>query len=228
MITSTIRLYADVVSPFAYLAFHRLRNDDAFKGVKIEYTPIFLAGLMHACGNITPIAIKNKDRWVDQERLRLARVFNLPMKPSIPPNFPPNTLHVMRTLCAISLQRKGQEKLARALDALYAALWTARAEIGNPQVFEPIPTQVSGTLTYGVLDLPITELEAVQWDTDLRFKGVQNLRIADASVVPIAIGAHIQAAVYALAEQAAAIIAKDRPPHAPYTEQTHPPFSAGR
>ncbi|KAK8115325.1 Oxygen-dependent choline dehydrogenase [Apiospora kogelbergensis] len=54
-------------------------------------------------------------------------------------------------------------------------------------------------------------------DIDLMFKGINNLRIADAPVISIAIGAHIQAAVYALAEQRAAIIAKDTPPHAPYT-----------
>ncbi|KAI1503052.1 GMC oxidoreductase [Biscogniauxia marginata] len=46
-------------------------------------------------------------------------------------------------------------------------------------------------------------------DSGLKVKGVQNLWIADASVFPISIGAHIQAAVYALAEQAAVIISKD-------------------
>ncbi|KAI0388373.1 GMC oxidoreductase [Xylariaceae sp. FL0594] len=44
-------------------------------------------------------------------------------------------------------------------------------------------------------------------DTEVRVKGIDKLRIVDASVFPISIGAHIQAAVYALAEQAAVIIA---------------------
>jgi choline dehydrogenase len=45
-------------------------------------------------------------------------------------------------------------------------------------------------------------------DTELRMKGVQALRIVDASVFPFSLGTHIQAALYALAEQAAVMISE--------------------
>ncbi|KAL8765969.1 MAG: hypothetical protein Q9209_007116 [Squamulea sp. 1 TL-2023] len=43
-------------------------------------------------------------------------------------------------------------------------------------------------------------------DTNLRVKGVEGLRVADASVLPVPIGGHPQATLYGLAEQAASMI----------------------
>lgn len=46
-------------------------------------------------------------------------------------------------------------------------------------------------------------------DTELRVYGTQSLRVVDAGVMPMVLGAHLQSAVYAIAEQAADIIKED-------------------
>ena len=50
-------------------------------------------------------------------------------------------------------------------------------------------------------------------DADLRVKGVQGLRVVDASVIPVPLAAHYQVPVFALAEQAVDIIFADRKEH---------------
>ncbi|KAK0651335.1 thioredoxin-like protein [Cercophora newfieldiana] len=118
-----ITLYIDTVSPFAYLAYHILRNDPLFTPISKTYTPIFLGGLMHKCGNTAPMRILNKDKWINAERLRWARLFGVPMSQNLPPEFPANTLGIMRALCALSEGAGGQGRLTEALDVLFRAYW---------------------------------------------------------------------------------------------------------
>lgn len=107
---------------------------------------------MNQCKNVPPITIKNKDKWINVERQRWARQFNIPMRNDTPPGFPPMTLSTMRILC--SLEVEAPEKMPLALDRLYAALWSpdsvrgadeAKADgknfdIKNPEVVKALLT----------------------------------------------------------------------------------------
>ena len=46
-------------------------------------------------------------------------------------------------------------------------------------------------------------------DTECRVKGVAGLRVVDASIVPVSIGAHLQAVLYGVAERAADMIIEE-------------------
>ncbi|KAK8129280.1 2-hydroxychromene-2-carboxylate isomerase [Apiospora kogelbergensis] len=173
MVAPSIRLYVDVVSPFAYQAFHILRHDPVFKGVHVEYIPIFLGGLMHACGNTAPIQIKNKDKWIGQERLRWARAFDVPMIDTVPANFPPNTLHTMRAVCALSRlpDDDKQDKLVRGLEALFGAMWTEHAEVARPDVFGPVLVKALGeeVAEKALASAPTAGKTALKENTDQAF-----------------------------------------------------------
>ncbi|KAI0836605.1 putative GMC oxidoreductase [Hypoxylon sp. FL0890] len=66
----------------------------------------------------------------------------------------------------------------------------ARIRAGLGTCFHPMGTAAMGKVV----------------DNNLKVKGVKNLRVVDASVFPVVITAHLQVAVFALAEQAAEII----------------------
>lgn len=144
MAAPKITLYYDVVSPFAYIAFKLLRDSPTFRKCDVTFVPIFLGGLMHACGNTPPIRIKNKDKWINQERIRWARYFSVPVSESMPEGFPPNTLAAQRAFAAISQQTPS--KLASATEAVYEEFWLkGNAKATQPEVFVPILERFLGS-----------------------------------------------------------------------------------
>ncbi|KAK5124074.1 hypothetical protein LTR85_002271 [Meristemomyces frigidus] len=137
-----LTLFLDVVSPFAYMAFYVTKTSPIFKQCDVSYVPIFLGGVMKACGNTPPIEIKNKAEWIGLERSRWAKRFNIPMADKNPEPFPQLTLHTMRAMCAVALLCP--DKMDDCFSALYEAFWIQRQSISKPEVFGPVYAKVLG------------------------------------------------------------------------------------
>ncbi|KAL6716501.1 hypothetical protein ACLMJK_006068 [Lecanora helva] len=142
-------LYIDVISPFAYLAFHVVRTSAAFKQCDITYVPVFLGGIMKACGNTPPIQIKNKSDYTGKERMRYAKLFDVPMAEEMPPGFPRNTIQVQRVLSSIAVLYP--ERLGDTIATLYYLSFAERQEISTPESLRPILSQIFGDKSNDIL-----------------------------------------------------------------------------
>jgi 2-hydroxychromene-2-carboxylate isomerase len=78
------------------------------------------------------------------ERRRWTRLFSVPMAETLPKGFPPLTLSIMRTLCALTILDSDQEKLCTAVDALYKAFWVDLKPTYEPEVMVQVLTQALG------------------------------------------------------------------------------------
>lgn len=95
-------------------------------------------------GTNSLISTTDKDKWINVERLRWSRFFAVPMAQSMPDGFPPLTLTIMRTLCALTASNPNQEKLCQSLDALFKAFWLDRQPTHQPEVMQQVLKQVLG------------------------------------------------------------------------------------
>ena len=86
----------------------------------------------------------DKDKWISVERLRWSRLFSVPIADTMPDGFPPLTLTIMRTLCALTILDPDQGKLCRALDALFKAYWVDGQPTHQPEMMRQVLKQVLG------------------------------------------------------------------------------------
>jgi 2-hydroxychromene-2-carboxylate isomerase len=111
-----IRFYFDYLSPYAYLAWTRVRPLAARVGETVEPVPILLAALLDAWGQKGPAEIPPKREWTFKDVVRRAHAYGVPLVP--PPAHPFNPLPAARaTLAVRDVDRE------RVIDALYAAAW---------------------------------------------------------------------------------------------------------
>src|ERR1043165_4792510 len=97
----------DFGSPNAFLSHEAIPAIEKRTGVKFEYVPILLGGILKATNNRSPAetlaGVKNKPDFMKIETERFLKRFNV--KPyTWNPFFPVNTLHLMRAAVAAQFE----------------------------------------------------------------------------------------------------------------------------
>ncbi|HSD16753.1 MAG TPA: 2-hydroxychromene-2-carboxylate isomerase [Thermomonas sp.] len=110
--TAPLDWYFDVISPFAYLQWRRLRRDHA--DVALNPKPVLFAAILNHVGQLGPAEIPQKRRHTYRIVLWQARQAGIPLR--FPPAHPFNPLPALR-LCLAAPDR------IAAIDAVFAHIW---------------------------------------------------------------------------------------------------------
>jgi len=167
--STTVTMYLDFISPYAYLAFETLPRQLVGLDVTVRYEPILFAGLLKHHGQLGPAEIASKREWTYRQVLWLAREAQVPL--AMPARHPFNPLALLRlaractvdgevdrVTCATLFQHvwchEGQEAedVAR-LEALIQKLQPMRA-ITDAQVKQSLIDATQAAIDLGVFGVP--------------------------------------------------------------------------
>jgi len=126
----SVEFFFDFGSPASYLAYQRLPALAAECGAAIVWRPMLLGGVFKATGNASPVTVPAKGRWMLNDLQRWAQRYGVPFVNN--PNFPINTLTLMRGATGLQLRRP--EAFAAYCDAVFRALWRQQRDLGDPAV----------------------------------------------------------------------------------------------
>ena len=125
-----LEFWFDLGSPAAYLAWKRLPKFLARTGATVVYKPMLLGGVFKAQGNVSPVTIPAKGKWLFGDLARYARRDGVPL--GYPPEFPINTLALMRV--AIGLLMRKPERFVPYVDAMFDALFGQARDLRDEKV----------------------------------------------------------------------------------------------
>ena len=168
----------DVISPFAYLAFHDLARLPP--EVELRFVPVLLAGMLSHFGQKGPAEIPSKRRFTYRFVLWRARQMGLPIR--FPPAHPFNPLAALRLVIAAGSDRRA---VSVVLDAVFRdgrdvtdprviadlagrlELADAGRAVSDPQVKQQLRDNTDWAISLGVFGVPTLVVdEELFWGQD--------------------------------------------------------------
>ena len=138
MAERVLRFHFDYISPYSYLAWHRLERFAPEHDLVVEPKPTLFAGLLNEHGHKGPGEIEPKRMYMFKDCIRGAALLGLPFEP--PATHPFNPLASLRA----SLLDMEDDTRSELITRLYSATWAEGlvagicAEVGIPDAAERI------------------------------------------------------------------------------------------
>lgn len=126
----SVEFFFDVGSPAAYLAWTQLPRIAAESAATIVWRPMLLGGVFKATGNVSPVTITSKGRWLMADLSRWAARYGVTL--TLPAAFPVNTLQLMRG--AVGMQRHYPQDFERYLSAVFNGIFARGLAMGDAAV----------------------------------------------------------------------------------------------
>ena len=126
--TRSVEFFFDVGSPTAYLAWTQLPTLCRQEGADLVLRPMLLGGVFQATGNVSPVTVPAKGRYMNVDIARHASRYGVPL--AINPHFPINTLVLMRAAAGVQLREP--ERLDAYLRAVFHAMWIEPRNLNDP------------------------------------------------------------------------------------------------
>jgi 2-hydroxychromene-2-carboxylate isomerase len=119
---ASIDWYFDFVSPYSYIALHRLREIPA----QVSYKPVLFAGLLNHWGQKGPAEIPAKRKWTYRWCVWWAKELGIPFR--FPAEHPFNPLQHLRLALACGSRPE-------AVKRIFDAIWMSGANATDPAAF---------------------------------------------------------------------------------------------
>jgi 2-hydroxychromene-2-carboxylate isomerase len=168
---TTVSWVFDVVSPFAYLALPQLKRLPA--GVRLEYVPVLLAGLLNHFGQLGPAEIPSKRRFTYRFVVWRARQLGLSLR--MPPAHPFNSLAAQRLIIAAG-------NTERAVATVLEAVFRDGRDVSDAAIIAELARQVGVADPQAILADPGVKQrlrENTEWASARGVFGVPTLVIGD-------------------------------------------------
>ena len=137
MSNKTLEFHFDFGSPTTYLAYTQVQRIARDTGANLVWHPMLLGGVFKATGNVSPVTVAAKGRWMNDDIARWAQRWGVPFR--FNPNFPINTLTLMRGACGMLMRQP--DDFERYLDAVFRAMWVEPRNLGDAEVLTAVLTQ---------------------------------------------------------------------------------------